>query len=166
MATWVNISNSNLQPGAPARSVDAIALRDNPIALAEGAVGAPRIQTAAIADLAVTGAKIANGTITGAKIAGNTIHWNRLDAASIYAGMGAIAAGAVGSYAMVARSNVGSGSPIVWGDLVPGSMLVPSNSAGQNGGSNINQLSGTWRILGSGIPVGDTTTTTLALRVS
>lgn len=166
MATWVNISNSNLQPGAPARSVDAIALRDNPIALAEGATGAPRIQTAAIADLAVTGAKIANGTITGAKLANNTLTWAQINAASLYAGIGAIGAGAVGSYAMVTRSSVNTGSAITWGALISGSMLVPSNSDGENVGTTINQLSGTWRILGSGLPTGAPAVATLAIRVS
>ena len=166
MATWVNISNANLQPGAPARSVDAIALRDNPIALAEGAAGAPRIQTAAIADLAVTGAKIANTTITGAKLVDGTLTWAKMNAASIYAGIGAIAAGAIGSVAMVARSNVAVGTPISWGQLVSGAMLVPSNSDGENAGTTINQLSGTWRILGSGLPTGAPGPATLAMRVS
>lgn len=166
MATWTNISNTNLQPGAPARSVDVIALRDNPIALAEGAAGAPRIQTAALADSAVTNPKIANGAVTVGKVAAGTLTWDRMNAGSIYAGLGAIAPGAVGSIAMVARSNVSTGTPISWGDLVPGSWLVPSNSAGENGGTTINQLAGTWRILGSGIPTADATTATIAIRVS
>lgn len=41
MATWTDIPNASLEPGAPARSADAIALRDNVTALAEGASGAP-----------------------------------------------------------------------------------------------------------------------------
>lgn len=48
MATWTPIPNSSLEPGAPARSFDALALRDNPIALAEGASGAPRIVNNAV----------------------------------------------------------------------------------------------------------------------
>jgi hypothetical protein len=58
MATWTNIPGSNLDPGAPARSLDAKALRDNPIAIAEGASGAPRIQTGAIENSAVTNGKL------------------------------------------------------------------------------------------------------------
>lgn len=143
MATWVNISNANLQPGAPARSVDALALRDNPIALAEGAAGAPRIQTAAIQDGAITNAKIANGAVT----------WAKVSAGSIYIGMGAIPAGAIGSVAMVARSTAGLVTPISWGELVPGSAIRPSNSGGADVGATITQLSGTWRILGGGLPV-------------
>ena len=48
MADWTNIPNSSLEPDAPARSIDAFAFRDNPIAIAEGAPGAPRIQNAGI----------------------------------------------------------------------------------------------------------------------
>ena len=157
MATWVNISNTNLQPGAPARSVDAIALRDNPIAIAEGAAGAPRIQTAAIQDGAITNAKIANGAVT----------WAKVSAGSIYIGMGAIPAGAIGSVAMVRRAS--GAVPILWGELVPGSAIRPSNSAGEDVGSTINELSGTWRVLGGGLPVpspGDPFVATLALRVA
>lgn len=47
MATWTEIDDALLEPGKPARSVDALALRDNPVAIAEGAPGAPRIQVAA-----------------------------------------------------------------------------------------------------------------------
>lgn len=41
MATWTNIPDTALEPGKPARSVDALALRDNPVAIAERASGAP-----------------------------------------------------------------------------------------------------------------------------
>ena len=43
MATWTNIPDAVLEPGKPARSVDALALRDNAIAIARGADNAPRI---------------------------------------------------------------------------------------------------------------------------
>ena len=45
---WTNIPDDVLEPGKPIRSVDAIALRDNPIAIAQGLPGAPRILTAAL----------------------------------------------------------------------------------------------------------------------
>lgn len=45
---WTNIPDDVLEPGKPIRSVDAIALRDNPIAIAQGLAGAPRILTAAL----------------------------------------------------------------------------------------------------------------------
>ena len=76
MADWTNIANTALQPGAPVRSIDGVALRDNPIAIAEGAAGAPRIagqtgpavQTNGIFDGAVTNAKIANSAVTNNKL--------------------------------------------------------------------------------------------------
>jgi hypothetical protein len=48
MATWTNIPSTALEPGSPARSFDALALRDNPIAIATRAAGAPRVQVASI----------------------------------------------------------------------------------------------------------------------
>lgn len=47
MATYSAIPDANLDPDSPARSIDALALRDNPIAIAEGAAGAPKIENAA-----------------------------------------------------------------------------------------------------------------------
>jgi hypothetical protein len=43
MATWTTVPDSSLEPGKPIRSIDALALRDNPVAIAEGASGAPKI---------------------------------------------------------------------------------------------------------------------------
>jgi hypothetical protein len=48
MATWTTIPDSSLEPGKPIRSIDALALRDNPVAIAEGAVGAPRNQLSSL----------------------------------------------------------------------------------------------------------------------
>ena len=44
MATWTTIPDSSLEPGKPIRSIDTLALRDNPVAIAEGAAGAPKVQ--------------------------------------------------------------------------------------------------------------------------
>jgi len=44
MADWTTIPDSSIEPGKPIRSIDGLALRDNPVAIAEGAVGAPRNQ--------------------------------------------------------------------------------------------------------------------------
>jgi len=43
MTTYTTIPNSSLEPGKPIRSIDGLALRDNPAAITEGADGAPRI---------------------------------------------------------------------------------------------------------------------------
>jgi hypothetical protein len=43
MTTYTTIPNSSLEPGKPIRSIDGIALRDNPLAIIEGDATAPRI---------------------------------------------------------------------------------------------------------------------------
>lgn len=48
MADWTNIPDTALDPDAPLTSELAYAWRDNPIAIAEGAAGAPRITQTAI----------------------------------------------------------------------------------------------------------------------
>lgn len=48
MADWTNIADTALDPDAPLTSELAYAWRDNPIAIAEGAAGAPRIADAAM----------------------------------------------------------------------------------------------------------------------
>ena len=55
---WTNITNAQLAIGAPIRSIDLLALRDNITAQANGDAGAPKQQTAGIADAAVTAPKI------------------------------------------------------------------------------------------------------------
>ena len=48
MADWTTIADTQVDPNAPVTSELMTALRDNPIAIAEGAVGAPMISTAAL----------------------------------------------------------------------------------------------------------------------
>lgn len=43
MTTFTTIPNSSLEPGKPIRSIDGLALRDNPIAMFEGDAAAPRL---------------------------------------------------------------------------------------------------------------------------
>jgi hypothetical protein len=43
MADWTTIPDSSIEPGKPIRSIDGLALRDNPVAITEGGTGAPRI---------------------------------------------------------------------------------------------------------------------------
>ena len=49
---WTNIPDDVLEPNKPIRSVDAIALRDNPIAIAQGLPGAPRVTDAGLSETA------------------------------------------------------------------------------------------------------------------
>lgn len=48
MADWVSIADASLDPDAPITSGLGYAWRDNPIAIAEGASGAPRIRPSAL----------------------------------------------------------------------------------------------------------------------
>ena len=145
MAEWTTIPDDVLEPGKPIRSVDAIALRDNPIAIAQGASGAPRV---------VDGALSTSATNTGRD-------WvlNRTALAQV---------GAVGTY--IPAFNV-STSVISPGGTIAGSSLLYNStdtdpSAGAtfaqqftaSGGQNITSrsgwvaLSGTWRCMGSRVP--------------
>jgi hypothetical protein len=45
---WTNIANANLDIGAPIRSVDILALRDNVSAVPNGDTGAPRVRAEAL----------------------------------------------------------------------------------------------------------------------
>jgi hypothetical protein len=77
MSTWTNVTDTVLEPGQPIRSVDIIAIKNNILAVPAGAANAPRVQTAAIQDLAVTTAKIANNAVGVQKLlpptAGNNV---------------------------------------------------------------------------------------------
>ena len=68
MATYTAIPNTDIETDKPIRAVTGRALRDNPTAIAEGAAGAPRVQTAGIQNSAITEDKISNGAVTGQKI--------------------------------------------------------------------------------------------------
>lgn len=57
MADWTSIPNASLEAGKPVRAIDAIALRDNPMALAEGRPNAPRLSPWANAAVVAAGAQ-------------------------------------------------------------------------------------------------------------
>jgi len=73
MATWTTLPDASLEPGKPIRSIDGLALRDNPIAISEGAAGAPKIQTEAlVTGEQMTTANVLNATAAGAALAVGT----------------------------------------------------------------------------------------------
>jgi len=130
MADWTNVPDTSLEPGAPAKGRDMRFLRDNPIAIAEGASGAPRIQTAAIANNAVTDAKLSTSATTTGR------DW-------VLARNALSAVGVVGTYAQLGAL-VPSGSRLLYpGETLPGSSLryASANSASDS-------PSGTWRLMG------------------
>jgi hypothetical protein len=127
MATWTTIPDSSLEPGKPIRSIDGLALRDNPVAIAEGAAGAPRIAAAALQ----TGTPERNWVL------------------NLTAGA---SAGAVGSYAFL-RRNDNNGSTT--NNTVSGSLLRYSGAWARidtNGGTREATdgaaPAGTWRLMG------------------
>jgi hypothetical protein len=147
MATWTTLPDASLEPGKPIRSIDGLALRDNPIAISEGAVGAPKIQTNGITDSAVTTAKLASN--------------EQMTTANVLNATAGAAAGAVGTYALAVLVS-GSGT-VSFGSTTLGSNLRPSSSNASPAGS---ALSGTWRCMGVAAVAADPTGVTLWLRIS
>jgi hypothetical protein len=150
MATWTTLPDASLEPGKPIRSIDGLALRDNPVAITEGAVGAPKIQTEAL--------------ITG----------ERMNTANVLNATAGAAAGAVGTYAMAT-----GGGTSAFGDTVAGSGLTNSGALRGWGGPGSayqfaqantgSALSGTWRCMGRAggtVNAIEATFTTLWLRIS
>ena len=147
MATWTEIPQDALNPDSPARAIDAQALRDNPIAIAEGAAGAPKITDAAL--------DVGNETETGTS-------WvlERISGAS---------AGALGTYAFAWLDS--QDTPPAFGATVSGGSLRPAGFTQDDGvstfsnrtrfretdeiygsaGTDAPTLSGTWRCMGEAI---------------
>jgi len=169
MATWTDVSSTVLEPGDPIRSVDIIAIKENVIALSEGASGAPKILTDAINDAAVTSAKLATGT--------NERDW-------VLARTAGASAGAVGTYAFLRSLE---NADYNFGATLAGSQLeaagIGTNTTGWQTYTNLTgdstssyffdqneQRAGTWRCMGvsarSKIELGSTSTATLWLRIS
>jgi len=79
MATYTYIDVNDLLPGEPVTSAKMLSFNDRAEAIAEGASGAPQIQTAAIANDAITTAKIANSAVDTAQIANDAVTSAKLD---------------------------------------------------------------------------------------
>lgn len=69
MTGYSEILNTQIDVDSPVTTGLMVQLRDNPIAITEGAVGAPRNQTDSIQDLAITEPKLADEAVTNIKIA-------------------------------------------------------------------------------------------------
>lgn len=140
MTDYNAITDNEIEPEKPVTTSLMTRLRDNPIAITEGAAGAPQIQTAAIANSAVTTAKIANTAVTAAKLAtgNNERDW-------VLARIAAASAGAVGTYGLFNDgSAVSSRDP---GETTAGSNLRWTNVNGAVG-AVAQSPSGTWRLVG------------------
>ena len=75
MTDYTTITDTQVDPEAPITSELMSALRDNPIAITEGASGAPQVQRAAIQDAAVNSSKISFGTrsFSGTAFSGTSV---------------------------------------------------------------------------------------------
>lgn len=121
MADWTVITDAQLDPDAPLTSDLAYAWRDNPIAIAEGASGAPRIVDAALGTTPTT---------TGAS-------WIRQRLALA-------AAGTIGTYAFLRTTVAGSYTA---GMTESGSNLAYTRADGVSG----SPPTGTWMCCGGAI---------------
>ncbi len=73
MTTYTAIPDTDIDPESPITTGLMTKLRNNPIAITEGASGAPKMQTDGYTDLSVTEAKLANGSVTAAKFGSSLI---------------------------------------------------------------------------------------------
>lgn len=132
MTDYVDPTLLDFDPKDPLTSERLIALRDNPTAITEGAVDAPRIQTAALEDSAVTTAKILDDNVTTDKLNVGTKTYT-----------GSLAASASVSFALDTFSftPIVTGSNIV-GDFRNGSIYIV------NGDPSVTQnYTVTWKYL-------------------
>jgi hypothetical protein len=116
--SWTNIPNANLAIGAPIRSIDQLALRDNPIAIAEGATGAPRVRAEAL-----NGGQSGSAPIYAARA------WVNFD------GTGTVAIRASGNVSSITDNGVGLYT-VNFTTAMPDADYTLTGSAGGVGGSN------------------------------
>jgi hypothetical protein len=133
VADWTTIPDTTFEPGAPAKGRDMRFLRDNPIAIAEGAPGAPRI--AGQQGPAVQAAGLFTGNAER--------DW-------VLARTAAAEAGAVGTYALLATASSNQGGAST-GATFSGSALRNANILERSDGTLELQLNdarlGTWRLM-------------------
>lgn len=147
---WTNIDNALVSVGALPFATTVQALRDNPIAIANGDAGAPQVQNAAIA----------NGAVTTAKIASN----EQMTTNNVNGQIAGTSVGAIGSYAFLVTSTDVQIGP---GATYAGSNLRYSNTDDAAGATP----AGTWRAMGLagtdlGGRIGVVRSATLWLRIS
>jgi len=143
MATWTTIPDSSLEPGKPIRSIDALALRDNPVAIAEGESGAPRIVDAALGTTATNTGRdwvLARTALTEHDSIGSiTVAWNTTT--TNVASNGTIAGSSLRFLSAAILSSVQTTPPAnQFANVVKGSGTFPTISSAA--------LSGTWRNIG------------------
>jgi hypothetical protein len=161
MADWTTIANNEIDGDSPITESLMTALRDNPVAITQGASGAPKIQNAALDADVVTTSKILNNAVTSLKILDGSVTASKLSS-SLYT------AGAIGTYALLKGPYATS---ISVGTTYAGSSLTYSGFAFAIDGSSVTgrysgTASGTWRAMGYGIVGSLDYVTTLFLRIA
>lgn len=156
MATWRTIANGEIDLDSPVTQQLLSALRDNTVAVTEGASGAPRVQDAAL-----------HTTVT---TAGRNWVANRMEVNTVAARTASVAAGAIGSDAMCIY--LGGSASVTVGSTALGADLVYASADGRYSGSG--PSGGTWRCLGfataqqfsPGVPATPASRTTLWRRIN
>ena len=145
--TWTTIPDSDVDQDSPVTVALMTALRDNVSAIANGDVGAPRIQDLAHQPFSIGDDKLSVvATITGAAWVGNRYH---------LLGFNGIAA-----ICMAKQNTGGSFGPST---VFSGANLDPASCAGSSSGGS---LSGSWRLHGFVGAVGAADTTSIFQRVA
>lgn len=132
MATWTDILTASLEPGAPARSADAIAMRDNIIYVRDDALSLHSALAGSTAEKVVDAALSTSATATGAS-------W-------IGAREALLGVGAVGSHAFLVGA---AGADFTAGSTYAGSGLQYSGVVTAGGIARGAVTSGTWLALGT-----------------
>lgn len=128
MTTYTTISNNAVDQDSPVTQTLMTALRDNPIAITEGASGAPRIADDAL-----------GSTVTAAGVT-----W-------VLARSGGAGAGAVGSYAFLLHLSATDTSPngTQGSNLYYSGVTMRNSEAGSASSSGYSSaVTGTWRCMG------------------
>ena len=158
MAIWTTIPDSSVEPGKPIRSIDTLALRDNPVAIAEGAAGAPKVQPEGM-QFYPTQQGGGSGMLTN-KI---YIGWNgssilgQVDASPQGAiCMSGYGVGSVGTYAFLGETSgtttlpgaTRAGSALRYAGIVASSPWSTTYPFVVGGGGTTTTPTGTWRCMG------------------
>lgn len=141
MATWTTIPDSSLEPGKPIRSIDTLALRDNPVAIAEGQSGAPKIEDVALSSSATAVGQL---WVNSRLRVEDVLHRNSL--ASV---------GAVGTYAFLGETSfttteagaTRAGSSLRYAGIAGSATFASATSNAVAVGSSATPA-GTWRAMG------------------
>jgi hypothetical protein len=141
MATWTTLPDASLEPGKPIRSIDGLALRDNPVAITEGAAGAPRVQDAALnATVTTAGKEWVSNRIASQNhqdVGSMTIAWNTTESD-------------VASNQTIAGSSLRFTSSLINGTTFSkaDTFGVVSNTIGSFPTVGTTALTGTWKNMG------------------